>query len=111
GTHYVTVGGAIAADIHGKNHHKGGSWCNHVLSITLALPDGSQLVVSPTDEPGQPGRSDVFWATAGGMGLTGVILEATFRCPPIETSRVLVDTDRTADLDGVMALMDESDDD
>jgi len=105
GTRYVTVGGAIAADIHGKNHHKGGSWCNHVLSITLALPDGSQLVVTPTE------HADVFWATAGGMGLTGVILEATFRCPPIETSRLVVDTDRTDDLDGAMALMQDSDDD
>ncbi len=105
GTRYVTVGGAIAADIHGKNHHKGGSWCSHVLSITLALPDGSQLVVTPTE------HADVFWATAGGMGLTGVILEATFRCPPIETSRLLVDTDRTADLDEVMALMVDGDDD
>jgi decaprenylphospho-beta-D-ribofuranose 2-oxidase len=105
GTRYVTVGGAIAADIHGKNHHKGGSWCNHLLSMTLALPDGSQLVVSPTDNP------DVFWATAGGMGLTGVVLEATFQCTAVETSRLLVDTDRTADLDEVMALMVESDDD
>jgi decaprenylphospho-beta-D-ribofuranose 2-oxidase len=105
GTRYVTVGGAVAADIHGKNHHRGGSWCNHVLSLTLALPDGSQRVVSPTDDP------DVFWATAGGMGLTGVVLEATFQCKAIETSRLLVDTDRTADLDEVMALMDSTDDD
>ncbi len=105
GTRYVTVGGAIAADIHGKNHHKGGSWCDHVLSITLALPDGSQLVVTPTD------HADVFWATAGGMGLTGLIVEATFQCPPIETSRLLVDTDRTPDLDETMALMTGSDDD
>ncbi len=105
GTRYVTVGGAIAADIHGKNHHKGGTWCSHVRSITLALPDGSQLVVTPTE------HADVFWATAGGMGLTGVIIEATFQCPRIETSRLLVDTDRTADLDAVMALMADSDDD
>jgi len=105
GTRYVTVGGAIAADIHGKNHHKGGTWCSHVRSITLALPDGSQLVVTPTE------HADVFWATAGGMGLTGVIVEATFQCPRIETSRLLVDTDRTDDLDGVMALMADSDDD
>lgn len=105
GTRYVTVGGAIAADIHGKNHHKGGTWCSHVQSITLALPDGSQMVVTPTE------HADVFWATAGGMGLTGVIVEATFQCPSIETSRLLVDTDRTADLDRTMALMTESDDD
>ncbi len=103
GTRYVTVGGAIAADIHGKNHHRSGSWCNHVLSITLARPDGSVTTVSPEVDP------ELFWATAGGMGLTGLILEATFRCPPIETSQLLVDTDRTADLDELMALMEEGD--
>lgn len=104
GTRYVTVGGAIAADIHGKNHHHAGSWCSHVETVTLAMADGSIAVVSPTDQP------DLFWATAGGMGLTGVILEATFRCPPIETSRLVVDTDRAADLDEVLGLMDSGDD-
>jgi decaprenylphospho-beta-D-ribofuranose 2-oxidase len=103
GTRYVTVGGAVAADIHGKNHHKAGSWCDHVLSLTIALPDGSIATVSPIDD------AELFWATAGGLGLTGVVLEATFRCPRIETSRVLVDTDRTPDLDAVMTLMDEGD--
>jgi decaprenylphospho-beta-D-ribofuranose 2-oxidase len=103
GTRYVTVGGAVASDIHGKNHHRTGSWCHHVERLTLAMPDGSTTVVSPDDDP------DLFWATAGGMGLTGVIVEATFRCLPIETSRLLVDTDRTRDLDEVMALMDEGD--
>jgi len=104
GTRYVTVGGAIAADIHGKNHHHAGSWCNHVETMTLGLADGTTTVVSPTDNP------ELFWATAGGMGLTGVILEATFRCPPVETSRLLVDTDRAADLDEVMDLMEQGDD-
>ncbi len=80
-----------------------GSWCNHVRSLTLALPDGSVTTVGPDDD------ADLFWATAGGMGLTGLILEASFQCLPIETSRLVVDTDRTADLDGVMALMDEGD--
>ncbi len=103
GTRYVTVGGAIAADIHGKNHHRVGSWCNHVRSLTLALPDGSVTTVGPDED------AELFWATAGGMGLTGVILEASFQCLAIETSRLVVDTDRTADLDGVMALMDEGD--
>ena len=103
GTRYVTVGGAIAADIHGKDHHHAGSWCNHVLSLTLALPGGRVVEVGPDRDP------ELFWATAGGMGLTGLVLEATFRCPSIETSLLLVDTDRTADLDEVMALMDEGD--
>ena len=104
GTRYVTVGGAIAADIHGKNHHHAGSWCNHVLSLTLALPDGSLLEVTPESHP------DVFWATAGGMGLTGLVVEATFQCPSIETSRMMVDTDRAPDLDAVMELMERGDD-
>jgi len=97
------VGGAIAADIHGKNHHHVGSFCDHVVSVRLALPDGSVVEVSPQRDP------ELFWATAGGMGLTGLVVEATFRCPRIETSQLLVDTDRSDDLDGLMALMDAGD--
>ncbi|MEX1218256.1 MAG: FAD-binding oxidoreductase [Acidimicrobiales bacterium] len=99
GTRYVTVGGAIAADIHGKNHHLKGSWCNHVLSLHLQLADGSIVEIGPDRDP------ELFWATAGGMGLTGVILDATFRCPRIGSSHVLVDTDRASDLDAVCELM------
>lgn len=99
GTRYVTVGGAIAADIHGKNHHLKGSWCNHVESIHLQLADGTVVETGPDRDP------DLFWATAGGMGLTGVILDATFRCPRIGSSQLLVDTDRAADLDSVCELM------
>ncbi len=104
GTRYVTVGGAIASDIHGKNHHKAGSWCDHVLSFRLALPDGSIRSVTPESDPA------LFWATAGGMGLTGAVIDATFRCPTIGSSRLVVDTDRSDDLDGVLALMTEGDD-
>jgi decaprenylphospho-beta-D-ribofuranose 2-oxidase len=68
GTRYVTVGGAVAADVHGKNHHRSGSFGNHVLEIILSLPSGI-LRCSPQE------NSDVFWATIGGMGLTGIILE------------------------------------
>jgi decaprenylphospho-beta-D-ribofuranose 2-oxidase len=99
GTRYVTVGGAIAADIHGKNHHRKGSWCDHVDSIRLQLADGSVVETGPHADP------ELFWATAGGMGLTGVILDATFRCPRIGSSRLLVDTDRAPDLDSVVELM------
>ncbi len=103
GTRYVTVGGAIAADIHGKNHHRVGSWCQAVRSIRLLIPSGEILTVTPESDPA------LFWATAGGMGLTGVIIDATFNCPPIETSLLSVDTLRTNDLDGVMAAMVEAD--
>jgi decaprenylphospho-beta-D-ribofuranose 2-oxidase len=103
GTRYVTVGGAIAADIHGKNHHHKGSWCQHLESMRLQLADGSVVDVGPERDP------DLFWATAGGMGLTGVILEATIRCPRIGSSRLLVDTDRASDLDSVLELMSSGD--
>ncbi len=103
GTRFVTVGGAVAADIHGKNHHHAGSWCDHVRSLQLVLPDGRQVTVGPDLDP------ELFWATAGGMGLTGVVTEATFRCPRIETSRLLVDTERADDLDDVMGRMTEGD--
>lgn len=103
GTRHVTVGGAIAADIHGKNHHVAGSWCQHVRSMTLALPSGGQVEVTRESDP------ELFWATAGGMGLTGVVLEASFECPRIETSRVVVDTERTPDLDTLMERMEARD--
>jgi decaprenylphospho-beta-D-ribofuranose 2-oxidase len=103
GTRFVSVGGAIAADIHGKNHHWSGSWCRHVESFRLMVADGSVLDVDPVRTP------DLFWATCGGMGLTGVIVDATIRMKPIETSWLKVDTDRTPDLDSLMSLMASSD--
>lgn len=103
GTRSVTVGGAIGADIHGKNHHVKGSWGNHVESLRLIDGRGELRDISPTVEP------ELFWATVGGMGLTGIVVDATIRMSPIESSRLLVDTDRTADLDEVMTLMVEGD--
>ena len=103
GTRQVTVGGAIASDIHGKNHHKAGSWCDAVEAITLVTPADGRRVITPKTDP------ELFWATAGGMGLTGIILDATFRLRRIETSRLTVDTDRTPDLDTTLQLMESGD--
>jgi decaprenylphospho-beta-D-ribofuranose 2-oxidase len=105
GTRFVTVGGAIAADIHGKNHHYEGSFCNHVSSLTLQTASGERVALGRGSQP------EAFWATAGGMGLTGVILDATFSLIPVETSSIRVDTERAADLDDLMARMDAHDDD
>jgi decaprenylphospho-beta-D-ribofuranose 2-oxidase len=105
GTRNVTVGGAIAADVHGKNHHGEGSFANHVQWLKLVDGCGQLRQLSPRD----PSTAAAFWATAGGMGLTGVIVEACFRLIPISSSLISVDTTRFRDLDALMAAMVEAD--
>jgi len=103
GTRQVSVGGAIAADVHGKNHHVEGSFGHHVLSMRLATPRGI-ISCSPTIE------SELFWATFGGMGLTGVVLDAELQLMAISSTDVLVDTTRFNNLDAVMNEMSSGDD-
>lgn len=105
GTRNVTVGGAIAADVHGKNHHGEGSFANHVHWLKLVDGSGQLRQLSPND----PASAAAFWATAGGMGLTGVIVEACFQLIPISSSLIRVDTTRFRDLDALMAAMVEAD--
>jgi FAD/FMN-containing dehydrogenase len=104
GTKFVTVGGAIAADIHGKNHHRHGSFGNFVESLELWTGRNEMLHCSRTE------NSDVFWATIGGMGLTGYIVSASFRLIPIETSMMRVDYRRVGNLSALLQVMGELED-
>jgi len=103
GTRFVTVGGAIASDIHGKNHHLDGSIGAHLDSMTLLLADGTRSHLTAEATP------DLWWATIGGMGLTGIVTEATIRLLPIETSHCRVHTERIPDLDTLLERMQASD--
>ncbi len=104
GTRFVTVGGAIASDIHGKNHHGDGSFGSSVVRLSLLLASGEVVELGPDVGP------ELFWATVAGMGLTGIIVDATIRLIPIATCRLAVDTERAPDLDVLLAAMEEGDD-
>ena len=99
GTRQVTIGGAIGPDIHGKNHHSAGSFGDHVTSMELLVADGRVLHLEPEGE-----NSDLFWATVGGMGLTGIILRAKIKMTKTETAYFIADTDRTDNLDETVAF-------
>ena len=101
GTRYVTLGGAIAADIHGKNHHVDGAFGRHVRSLELLTPGGEARTLTPGDE--------AFAATTGGMGLTGIVASARIGLTRVESSYMTVDTVRARDLDELMATMTEHD--
>ena len=104
GTGLVTVGGMIAADVHGKNHRRDGSFGAHVESLTLATADGETRQCSRSENPA------LFRATLGGMGLTGVILSASFRLRRIDSAFVLAETVAVRDLDETLALFEASGD-
>ena len=108
GTRNVTVGGAIAADVHGKNHHVDGSFGNHVQRLLLVDGSGTLRELTPSGR-GSVEEAEFFWATVGGMGLTGVIVEATFSLIPITSSLISVDTTRYRDMESLMAAMVEAD--
>jgi FAD/FMN-containing dehydrogenase len=98
GTKFVTVGGAIANDIHGKNHHVAGSFGSHVLRFELVRSDGSRFVCGPTENP------DWFAATIGGMGLTGLITWAEIRLRRIVSRRIDYRGDKFHGIDEFFAL-------
>jgi FAD/FMN-containing dehydrogenase len=92
GTKFVTVGGCVASDVHGKNHHRDGSFGGFVSRLVLETADGRLVECGPDRE------RELFLATVGGMGLTGLITEATIRLKPIETPWMFVETERAAGL-------------
>lgn len=105
GTKFVTVGGAIANDVHGKNHHRDGTFGRSVVDLGLYTPRGELYLCSPES------HMDLFWATVGGIGLTGVILTARFRLQRIESAYILVDYYRARNLEDALATMEASDKD
>jgi decaprenylphospho-beta-D-ribofuranose 2-oxidase len=103
GTRHVTVGGAIASDVHGKNHPRDGSLARHVVSFTICTPaDGCRQISPQADR-------ELFLATLGGMGLLGIIVEATLAIEPLRTPWWAVDIDRTDSLDDTLTLMGHDD--
>jgi decaprenylphospho-beta-D-ribofuranose 2-oxidase len=102
GTKFVSVGGAIAADVHGKNHHRDGGFGDHVVSLRLALP-GGDIVTCSRDE-----NAELFLATTGGMGLTGVITEAVLRLVPIETGWLKQQTLVAGNLDAAIDALEQT---
>ncbi|MEY4164772.1 MAG: hypothetical protein RL419_614 [Actinomycetota bacterium] len=105
GTRFVTLGGAVASDVHGKNHHVDGSFGQHVESMKVILSSGEEITLSPNDNP------TWFWSTIGGMGLTGVVSEVTVRMLRVASSQVKVETRRLSNLDEVIASMSDDSDD
>lgn len=97
GTRQVTIGGAIAHDIHGKSHHSTGSFGNQVLGLQLLTADGQIRELTPDGDASDP-DGELFWATVGGMGLTGIVLRARLRLQRTETAYFLADGVVTGDL-------------
>jgi FAD/FMN-containing dehydrogenase len=103
GTKFVTVGGCIANDVHGKAHHVQGSFAACVDAFTVLLAGGEVVGASRTENPG------LFWATFGGMGLLGIILTVTLRLRRVETTYFRQKAVRANDLEGMLAALEEHD--
>jgi len=84
GTKFVSLGGCVAADVHGKNHHRDGSFGDHVVALELIVSDGSRVTCSPSE------NAHLFWATIGGMGMTGIIGEVTLQLIPVRSPYMMV---------------------
>lgn len=106
GTKHVSLGGAVAADVHGKNHHRDGSIGQHIVELKLLMADGGKRTCAPDRD------SDLFWASLGGMGLTGIITQVAVKLIPIETSYVVAENFQAPNLESALAwLGDDAHDD
>jgi len=103
GTRFVTLGGCIANDVHGKNHHAHGSFSSSILSFTLIKANGEVEICSPKHSP------KLFWATVGGLGLTGIIAEVTIQLRRVESAYLHVEHEPADDLEELLELMAEED--
>ena len=101
GTKFVTVGGAVASDIHGKNHHKSGCFSEFVNSLDILLSNGEIVTCSKSD------NQELFSATCGGMGLTGIILRVSFYLMPIQSSNLQQHIIKTSGIKETVAVFDE----
>jgi FAD/FMN-containing dehydrogenase len=102
GTKFVTVGGAIANDVHGKNHYREGSFGNHISQLELLRSDGTRILCGPNR------NLDWFRATVGGLGLTGMILWAEFHLKPISSPYMVAETVRFQNLNEFFSISDQS---
>lgn len=102
GTKFVTVGGAIASDVHGKNHHVSGSFSNQIVSMDVMTSDGKVHTCTKRK------NKDLFRATCGGMGLTGVVLRASFHLIPVESAYIRQETIKAKNLDEIMEIFEDS---
>lgn len=102
GTKLISIGGAIASDVHGKNHHSEGCFSEYVLDFKLMTENGDIIICSKEE------NSEKFYATIGGMGLTGIILSARFKLKNIETAYIRQESIKAENLDEIFRLFDES---
>ncbi len=102
GTGFATLGGAVANDVHGKNHEREGSFSSHVAWLDLLTPDGATRRIGPDAEP------DLFHATCGGLGLTGIMTRVALRLKPVAGPCVAVTAQRLPELDAFLEAMDGS---
>lgn len=102
GTKFVSVGGAIASDVHGKNHHAEGCFSEYVIEFKLMVENGEIITCSREE------NADKFWSTIGGMGLTGIILTAKFKLKNIESAYIRQESIKAENLDEIFRLFDES---